>query len=131
MALADIIRKGVSIAHNVTKGAQATVTHEAWLSQAVDGERTYDDAVPLTCILDVTRKQKHLGDAGLVTIVATLTFLNPIPPNGGAGRDEPIDVRDRITLPDGRTGPILMAPSSVWDSGADRPYLNEIYIGEA
>jgi hypothetical protein len=131
MGLSDILRAGIAIADNVTKDVQGDVTWEAWTSQGFKGTPTYASPVILKAIIDQTRKRRFNAEGQLVTVVASLTILEPVTPNGAAGRDEPIDPRDRITLPDGTTGPILTGPGSVWDPGQARPFLNEIQLGEA
>lgn len=129
MDFAGIVRNGIALADSLLKDGEVSVTWEAWISQDVKGKPTYASPVTLRGILDATRRQRYI-DGRVVTVVATLTILDPVTPNGTAGRHEPIDVRDRIILPDGTSGPIMSAPSAVWDSVMNRPFLNEILIGE-
>jgi hypothetical protein len=60
--------------------------------------------------------------------VATITFLDPIDDNGAAGRQEPVDSRDIITLQDGKTAPIVEIKGPV-DSATSRRFLNEVVLG--
>lgn len=130
MALNDIIRAGVAIANGVTAGVQSSITWEPWTGQDGYGKQTYASPVALRAIVDLTRKQRPTGAGKVVTIVATVTILQTITENATAGRHQPIDVRDRITLPDGTTGPIIEAPDAVLDPGTNRPFLNTVLIGE-
>src|SRR5262245_26601288 len=127
MALDDILRNGVGIANTVTAGVQAAVTWEAWIGRDIKGKPSYAAPVTLRAIIDLNRKQRYL-DGRVQTVVATLTILEPVTPNNTAGRQGVIDVRDRFILPDGSSGPIMTAPNAVWDPGAARPFLNEVYI---
>lgn len=130
MGLGDIIRSGIAIADNVTVGVQVNVSHEAWTGQNGLGTPTYAAAVTRQAIVDLTRKQRMTATGVLVNVVATVIILETVAPNGAAGRREPIDPRDIITLPDGTTGPIFDAPASVVDPATNRPFFNQIYIGE-
>ena len=130
MGLADILRSGIAIADTVTKGVQVNVTHEAWTGQNGHGTETYAAAVTRKAIVDLTRKQRPTASGKLVNVVATVIILEPVLPNGAAGRFEPIDPRDKLTLPDGTTGPILNGPNSVMDPATSRGLFNEIYLGE-
>lgn len=133
MGLADILRGGIAIADSVTKDVQTDVTWRAWTGQNWKGEDTYADPVTIKAIVDLTRKRRFNADGQEVTVVASLTILEVVTPNGSTTvppRQEPIDVRDKITLPNGLTGPIIEGPGAVRDPGEGRPFLNEIYIGE-
>ena len=57
-----------------------------------------------------------------------LTFVRPIPDEGTAGRREPIDPRDKITLPDGTAGPIINTGGLV-SGGTGKPYMLEVWLG--
>lgn len=129
-----ILNTGIAIADNITKslGFQPTVYHRAWTGQNGFGTETYT-AAPGTArraVVDLTRKQVTTTTGKLVTVVATVIFLENVPANGAPGRREPIDPRDIITLPDGTTGPILDAPSAVVDGATGVPFFNQVMIGE-
>lgn len=133
MALNDIIRSGVKIADNVTKGTQVTVTHRAFTGQDGEGASSYSAPASRKAIVDLTRKLRPRQDGTMVPIVATVILLEVIAPNGAVTdppRQEPIDPRDILTLPNGLTGPIMMAPDAVLDPATNRPYFNQVYIGE-
>lgn len=125
---AEILRSGIQIADSLTKGVQSTITIERWTGQTVHGDDTYSIPITVSAVIDRTNKVINRGDEQ-ITIGATLTVIGDIPPDGGVGRREPIDPRDRITLPDGFTGPIINAPNSVVDPGTGRGFINEIMLG--
>lgn len=130
MALVDILRSGINIANNVTASIQGSVTLEQWTGQDGYGAPTYASSVAVDAIIDLTRKTRPTASGQLVTVVATVTCLESISPNGASGRQEPIDPRDRITLPNGATGPIVNVPDAVLDPLTNRPFFNVIYLGE-
>jgi len=130
MALIDILRAGVEIANNATNSVQQAVTHEAWTGQDSNGVPTFGTAVTRHAIVEVVRKLKPTASGQLVPVVATLTFVEPVSSNGTSGRQEPIDPRDRITLANGFTAPIVGAPDSVMDPGTGKPLINVVYLGE-
>lgn len=134
MALDGVVRSVVKVAHGVTVSLQETVQHHAWVGQdgfgapsgpAQDG---YDFPVPLKAMVEQKLQLRQLGDGRLVKVKAKLTFLKVIVPNGAAGRDEPIDMRDKLVLADGTTGPIL-SDEGLRDPGKGRPFLIELWLG--
>ena len=127
-----IFDEAIAIADEVTKdlGVQPTVTHQAWTGQDSKGRATYAAAVSRRAVVDLTRKQRTTASGVLITIIATVTILEPVAPNGAAGRREPIDPRDIITLPDGTTGPIVDAPDMVVDAATNRPLMNTVMLAE-
>lgn len=133
MGLQDILAAGVKIADGVTKGVQVDVTHEAWIGQDGYGADQYDSPVTLKAIVDTTRKQRATTTGRLVNIVATVTILQAVEDNGVVTtppRREPIDPRDKLTLPDGTTGPILESPGAVLNPSTGRGFINTIMLGE-
>lgn len=129
MDFAALVRNGVAVANTLTETVQATCQLEQWTGQDGKGKATYATAVPFNAVVDYTRKQRFL-DGRQVNVVATLTVLTPVAPNGGAGRREPVDPRDRVTLPDGTRAPILGTPGAVLDPAGGRPFIHEIQLGE-
>lgn len=131
MGLDAVLAKAIGIADKITKPVQSTIQWYAWLSQDIRGKATYETTpTPLKGVVDLRRKLRHQGDGKLITVVASITIMQVVPPNGAADRHEPIDPRDKLILPDGTTGPILGVPGAVWYDAAGRPFLNEIYLGE-
>ncbi len=126
----EVLRGGIALANQLTAGVQVTITHQAWIDQDTFGDPVLADPVPIKCILDLTRRQLQQDDGVTVTVIATATIVGDVSPNGAAGRVEPIDPRDIITLPDGTTGPIInTAPNSVVDPGTGRGLIHEILLG--
>lgn len=126
---AEILRSGVAIANTLTAGVQSNIIHEAWIDQDVHGIAAFAAPVTLKAVIDLTRKKKKLADGRVITVVATLTIVGDVAPNGAANRYEPIDPRDVITLPDGTTGPIVLeGPRSVMDPTTGRGFIHEIMI---
>lgn len=131
----SLIGNVVAIADKVTKSLrlQSEVTWEAWIGQSGRGRRAYADPVTLNAIVDLTRKQRPTASGKMATIIATVTILEAITPNEATtvpARVHPIDPHDRITLPDGTSGPIFAGPGSVYDPDASAPFVNEILISE-
>src|SRR5512144_807686 len=104
MGLAAIVRNAVAVANNVTNSLQTTVTHEAWTGHDKYGKPTFDSGIERAAL--VQRNTASIG-AQQILISATVTFLYPVESNGTAGRQAPIAPRDRITLPDGWSQPIV------------------------
>lgn len=126
----EILQGGIAIANSLTAGVQVEITHEAWIDQDVHGDPVLADPVQIRCVLDLSRRQIQQEDGIIVTVVATATVVGDVSPNGAAGRVEPIDPRDIITLPDGTTGPIIQtAPNSVVDPSTGRGLIHEILLG--
>jgi hypothetical protein len=118
----EIIVGGIAIADALTAGVQGSVQYEAYTSADGDGDESYAAAVPVSCVIDQTRKAKTTGTGRLVVTVATLTF-----PRGGLN----INPKDRITLPDGTTGPLILdAPDAVFDPVTGRGFITTVSIGE-
>jgi hypothetical protein len=134
MSLLDTVRAGIATAASLTRPLQGTVQHYAWVNQDAYGAITYDPPVTgagteRKALVDLSRKLRKTEAGELVMTVATVTFLDVIAPNGASGRTEPIDVRDKIVLPDGTTGPIARG-GGFMDAITGRPLLNEILIME-
>ena len=134
MSLSDVVRTGVATANTVTKSLHATVTHRAWIGQDAYGAPTFATASvsagggTLKALVELTQTLKSLPDGRVVQAKAKVTFLEPVPVNGTAGRTEPIDPRDYIELPNGITGPILTVEGMV-DPATGEPYLTEVWLG--
>lgn len=119
MGLLDIVRTGVNIARQQTADLQASVSYESWLRTEGDGTRVFD--TPRSVPALVTRRQKLVKTASgeMVMSQASIAFLDPA---------IVVNELDRITLPDGTTGPILNSDGFV-DRGTGHPILTEVYLG--
>lgn len=128
MALDTLIRRGVATADRLTASLQPEVTHEAWTGQSVSGAATYAAGVNRSALIEQKQRLHRAGNGREVVTKAKITILRPVAPNGAAGRTEPIDARDRFTLPDGSTGPIVDIEGFT-DAGTGLPYFAEVWLG--
>lgn len=125
MSLSKLITSVVKIADGITASLQSTVTYEAWIGDGTTfSEPLYDTAIEMQAIVEILDKQVRSESGDDILLKASVTFLRPIAPNGADSRREPVDVRDRITLPNGYTGPIRFV------SGLDNPDINGMYMVE-
>lgn len=136
MGLGALVRNAVATANSLTGGTdglQAEITHEPWTGLDGYGKPSYGSAVTRTAVVELVSQHARPAavrlDSGEVLVVrATVTILSPITANAASGRKGPVDPRDRITLPDGTTGPILTINAPV-DPATAAPYFYEIGIG--
>lgn len=127
--LPSIISNAVKIADTSTKSLQVVVAHHAWTGQDSWGKATYAFPVDRRAIYESKHESKFDTNTGsVVQVKGKLTFLDPIAPNGAAGRIEPIDNRDLIVLPDGTSGPVFK-PEGLYNPVSDAPFLIELWIG--
>jgi hypothetical protein len=131
MALMDIIRTGVAIANKVVESVKCDVTFEPWIGQNGKGADQYGTPVTLRALVDPTKRQRFTQSGALVMTFATLTILDAVADtaaNTGETREQPIDPRDIIRLPDGGTAPIVQT-GGFTDPSTGRPLLNEVILG--
>ena len=134
--LPSIISNAVKIVSQTTRSLQETpdgigiVSHYAWIAdEDAWGKKQYAAPVSRRAIWEPGHQSKFDTNTGsIVQVKGRLTFLDPIEPNGAAGRVEPIDNRDLIVLPDGTSGPIFK-PEGLYNPVADAPFLIELWIG--
>lgn len=133
--LPSIISNAVKIAHQATRLLQETpdgigiVAHYAWTGADSWGKPTYASPINRPAIWEPGQQSKFDTNTGaVIQVKGKLTFLEPIEPNGVAGRIEPIDNRDLIVLPDGTSGPILK-PEGLYNPVSGAPFLIELWIG--
>lgn len=128
--LAAVIRSGITAWKAATAGAQGVVTLEAWIGEDSKGEADFADPVPLSALIQANPARQETASGDEQKVLAIVTFLEALPANGAAGRvDEPIDPRDRITLPDGRTGPITDVKGGWVDPGTNLPFMAQVTLG--
>jgi hypothetical protein len=129
---AEILESGISIARGLTSGVQETCILEQVTGSSPSGDLEYADPIEFHPIVDYTNKVS-IRNAQIVSISATLTVLESISFNTAAvidpPRKNPIDLRDRITLPDGSTGPIISVPGSVSNPRTGTGFIQVIEIG--
>jgi hypothetical protein len=128
MDLSGLVRGAAAIARSVTDSLQVTITHEAWIGNDAYGAPLFATAVARAALSEQKQVLRRTANGENVLSRTKLTFLDPISGNGADGRREPFDPRDRITLPDGTTGPILDV-SGLADPTTSYPYMYEVYLG--
>lgn len=126
---ADVLVAGVLIADTLTKGVQSTCRWEPWNGADVYGTPTYAAARDLVAVVEYTNKQFTNTSGETITLVATLTVVGDLaPPLTHADRRNPIDTRDRITLPNGFSGPLVSAPDAVVNPGTSRGFIQQVQM---
>jgi hypothetical protein len=118
MGLAAIVRKGVAIANSVTNDLQVDVTHEAFSGVGTYGEPTFSAAVTRSALVEIEPKMVRTAAGDEAVSRATISIIGDVTVNN----------RDRFTLPDGSTGPILNV-SGFLDPLTGRGYLTQVYLG--
>jgi len=133
MAFGSVVRSGIATIKSLVGGADNlmdSVTIRYWIRDLNDAG-TPDLSAPVTFEAIVERKQQVVKKAdGQEAVSHTyLAFLEALPPRGtGAGRREPLDERDVITLSDGTTG-VILTPEGLMDREIAAPFLHEVYLG--
>ena len=125
---AKLLRQGVKTANKLTESLQPQVTLRQWIGQDLFGKVSLASAKTFKAIVVQEPKLHKTSMGQYVQVQAYVAFLQPIPPNNVAGRVNPIDPRDQITLPDGTTGPIVDVKGFV-DAGTNKPMFSEVWIG--
>lgn len=126
--LAASIRSALEAVNAQTATIQGNVTHEAWIGRDGYDKPAFDAPVLRTALIQEGSRQVRLTTGDVITTKACLSFLSPIPPNGASGRREPVDPRDRFTLPSGLTGPIVEAPGAAIDPSTGRPFISVFWL---
>lgn len=110
---ADVLANGIALANTLTGSLQCVVQHYMWQGQ--NGFNANDYAAPVGRNAILQRTQKATKDSAGNDVIAThiITILELFEGPAIAGRDNPIDVRDRFIAPDGSTGAILSVDTVV------------------
>jgi hypothetical protein len=127
MSLLTALRAGVSVADSVTRPLQPGVTFERYLSSDAYGEKVYAAPVALLAVTDWKQHQLRTKEGVLSVSRSSVQFLN-INALVAATAGHGISDEDRITLPDGTTGPILDMSGFI-DAGTGHPIATEVWIG--
>jgi len=132
MALDQTLKKAVASASKATKAIQCEVMHFAYVSQSLKGDKVFDPpgGTKRRAIVSQNLNMSRVIDGVPVVVAHTVLFLDPIPPQGTDGRDEPFDGRDEVMLPNGVTGSIVFVSGGVVDPKDKRPYLVEVWMGQ-
>jgi hypothetical protein len=129
---ASILRNvGLPILRQQTGSFQCNVVLERWTGQSGSGTPQYDDYIVLEAIVEYKQTQRRTTAGSEQVSRAELTITYPIPPMvpSNSERVEPVDQKDRITLPDGTTSPIIDV-EGVADPTTGRPFYTIIFLGE-
>ncbi len=132
MGLDQTFRDGVATINTVTRDLQANIVHFAWTDQSSSGDPVYTPASGTLrkAVVEPMNRMRHMDDGRVIEIMARVIFVEIVPPNGGSKRtSEPFDLRDKVQLPDGTTGPIIDI-KGVTDPTTTRSYHNEVLIGK-
>jgi hypothetical protein len=120
MGLRDIVRSGIAVANTLTSDLQATVTREPYTGgQDVRGEPNRGPAVSVKAIVEYKTRLVKTTTGEFVMSAATLTFLDPA---------IVIHPKDRLTMPNGQTGPILET-AGLADRVTGSPVLTQVFLG--
>jgi hypothetical protein len=121
--VADLIRELVGeVADGMTESLQGAATIAYWTGQDGDRKASYATAVPLPAICEQKMRALRTKQGDTIVVGATVIIPRPLTAQGATGRKEPIDPRDRITLPNGYTAPIVTTDGLI-DSGTGLPYF--------
>lgn len=127
MGLGSIIRNALKTAQTVTGGSdglQAEIQIAAWTGQDGYGP-TYASAKRYTALVERRQIPVRVASGEVLLSQARIVILQPLKAQGSANRTEPIDLRDKITLPDGTVTRILDVRGVV-DPTTDRPFAHEV-----
>lgn len=119
MGLLDVVRAGIKTADALTKDLQAIVTYEEYLSTNGAGKKLYAAPRQVPAIVDWKQKQVRTTTGALSVSRASVLFLDPT---------IILDEQDKITLPDGSTGPIIDMGGFI-DRGTGHPVATEAFLG--
>lgn len=129
MGLADIVSSGIATVKSVTADLQADITLEAWISNDNFGGPNYASSVTLPAIVEMKEQRVRTVNDEDVLSRAVITILQPVTANGATGRKEPIDPRDRITLPDSTIGPILKVEGMI-NPDTSELFMVSVWLGD-
>ncbi len=118
MGLESLVASGVALANSLTSDLQHDVVHEAYEGPNDQGAPTYGSAVQRPALVEHRQRQVRGDEGNVVMARAKVSFLHPV-------RIGPLD---RITLPDGTTGPILDIEGMV-NGSTGAPYMLEVWLG--
>lgn len=129
MTLAAVIADAVAGAAALTQSLQVPVSLEQWIGHK-DGSAKpdYDEPLVLAAIVQEGSTQVRTSTGETFTARACVSFLELPPINGAAGRREPIDPRDRITLPSGLTAPIVDNVGALLNPDTSLPFVLSVWL---
>jgi hypothetical protein len=131
MSFADLVRNAVALANSLTADLQVNVSHKAWTGDDDTGKPTYATAITRKAIVSDSSKRIKRDDGEEIVARTYIAFLEPIAPRtpSVSGRHDPLDERDQLTLPDGRSGPIVDTDGGLVDPSTGRTYFHQVWLG--
>jgi hypothetical protein len=130
MAFDSLVRNGIALAKSLTSSLQMNVQHFPWTGQTDRMKPTYGDPITYPALVEYKSELIRIATGEEKQAKTKVTFLAPITVNGADDRQEPVDPRDKIVLPDGRTGPILEI-KGLGDPVTGYPYMFEVTLGDS
>ncbi len=128
MGLDDIFRDGVALMNTTLADLQGDITIAPWTGHDFNVKPTYAAAVTYPAIINRTQRVLRGKDGQTFNISASVQLLQPVTATVATGRQNPIDPRDKVTLPNGDSWPILRI-GGVDDPSTSAPYAAEIFLG--
>lgn len=128
--MSDLIRNAVAVANSVIMGLGIPVGVTFERSTAPGDEytgNTYAAPVTLQAVVDWAQKQLRTKEGALTVSRAHLIFTD-VDALKAATAGNGIQDEDRITLPDGTTGPIIDMGGFL-DRATGRPFATEVWLG--
>lgn len=127
MSLLDVLRTGVAVANGVTRPLQPRIKYERCVSVDGAGTKTYAGPRFLHAVEEWEAHPVKTSGGVLTVARATLLFLD-IPEVKTATAGAGFTDKDKFTLSDGSTGPVLELSGFI-DAGTAQPVATTVAIG--
>jgi hypothetical protein len=116
---ADIFREAVRGVHTAFLDAAVDVTHEAYGGQdSLGTEQPYGAPILRKAMVDRKEGLLPTPDGQAIRYRAAVSFVEVVD----------VDARDRVTLPDGLTGPLYVPQGGTLDPATGQPYARTVYL---
>lgn len=119
MDLAGLIGQALEGLAAVTEGIQEDVQHEQFVAGPSLGPPRFGLKTVRRALVQRKEGKKVKAGGQEVTFRAIVSFLTPVP----------FDVRDRLTLSDGLTGPVVDEQGGAIDVATGLPYGRVVWVG--
>jgi len=127
MSLLTILRSGVKTIDKIVKPLEPFVTYERFTPDPTTYGSNFLPAIQLRAIVDWKQAQVRT-QSGVLTVSRAMVMFLDIKALVAATAGQGISENDRITLPDGTTGPILDMAGFI-DAGTGHPIETEVFLG--